>query len=132
MMSSGGHHGKPEEEMFLNRPAGKEPSVVEPLRIKKRHTASSPTPSSDSETCAIASSPPSNTVYPMPALPYPDGPRQQSQQGQSTNGSSVPYPYPDLRRVGSPNQGGYASQGLKDSTQRNGSGSSMEGQAGDT
>jgi PhoD related phosphatase/WW domain len=119
--------------MFLNRPAGKESSVVEPLRIKKRHTATSPTPSSDSETCAVAaSSPPSNTVYPMPALPYPDGPRQQSQQGQSTNGSSVPYPYPDLRRVGSPNQGGYASQGLKDSTQRNGSGSSLGGQAGDT
>lgn len=95
-MSAGGHHGKPEEEMFLNQPNMS--PIVAPLRINKN---ASPGPAGVSQ--PPASAPATQTVYPMPALPYPDGPTSPMPQ---TNGSSAPYPYPDPRKIGSSGSAG--------------------------
>jgi PhoD related phosphatase/WW domain len=110
IMSAGGRSGRPDEEMFLNRQNGREsPTIVEPLRIKKRNSAASDTRSTSSQQSAAYPPPASSgsTVYPMPALPYPDGRAQQrAPSAQSNNSSSVPYPYPDPTLVASPPQSG--------------------------
>ena len=83
--------------MFLNQP--KMSPIVAPLRINK---SNSPGPAGGRQ--AATSPPPGQPVYPMPALPYPDGPASQQRQ---TNGSPSHYPYPDpLRdRTGSASSG---------------------------
>lgn len=105
-MSVSGYHGKPEEEMFLNAPnGGDSPTIVEPLRINKRGSAASPTPSNSSLRGTSSNQPvPSGTAYPMPSLPYPDDRARQQAQAARQNGSPAPYPYPDVRRVHSPEQ----------------------------
>ena len=109
-MSAGGHYGRPDDEMFLNRQNGREsPTIVEPLRIKKRNSGASDTRSTSSQHNAAYPPPASagSTVYPMPALPYPDGRAQQrAPSAQSNNSSTQPYPYPDPTRVASPPQSG--------------------------
>lgn len=90
-----------EDEMFLNRQQAERNSpTIEPLRIHKRESTASPTPSGSSQhTAGTAGS----GHYPIPSLPYPDD-RQRAQQPRQTNASQAPYPYPDPRRIGSPDQ----------------------------
>lgn len=86
--------------MFLNRQGDHSSATVEPLRIHKRESTASPTPSTNSQhTAGTAGS----GHYPLPSLPYPDE-RQRREQQRPSNGSQVPYPYPDPRRGASPDQ----------------------------
>ena len=74
-MASASRHGKPEEEMFLQRPTNPDSPTVEPLRIHKRDSRS-PEPSYPR---------PSNTQQPSFALP------------PGASSSPAPLPYPDDR-----------------------------------
>ncbi|KAL6250607.1 hypothetical protein RBB50_002909 [Rhinocladiella similis] len=117
-MSVPGHQGRPEGEMFLNRPSDRDsPTVVEPLRINKRTASASSSVSSVAGKQSPAPPQPSQsaTVYPMPSLPYPDERSRQQAQSSRTNGnpSSNPYPYPDVRRVTSPEQIGSRQPGQR-------------------
>ncbi|KAI1612285.1 hypothetical protein EDD36DRAFT_281617 [Exophiala viscosa] len=129
-MSVTGQRGMPEGEMFLNRPADRDsPTIIEPLRINKRtSSASSSVPSLPGKQSPAPQHPAqSTTVYPMPSLPYPDDrPRQQSQSSR-TNGNLAanPYPYPDVRRVASPEQN---ANGTRHQAQRRTSGDGRTGQ----
>ena len=75
--------------------------IVAPLRINKN---ASPDPAASSRTAPVKSPPPTQSHYPMPALPFPGGTDFPQPQ---TNGGSNPYPYPDpLRdRTGSASSG---------------------------
>lgn len=88
--------------MFFHRSAdGDSPTIIEPLRISKRSSTTSPTPSNASlrQDTGRQTSASSGTAYPMPALPYPDGaPTIQTQQQPGRNTvSPTPYPYPEIR-----------------------------------
>jgi hypothetical protein len=124
MSFSGRSQGKPDGEMFLNRPNPREsPTIVEPLRINKR------TSSAGSGVLPAQSPPPQQPIqtthYPMPSLPYPD-----SRSNGTPAPNSVPnsYPYPDVRRVTSPEQGGSAVSGTRQQAQRTTSGDGKPGQ----
>lgn len=83
-MSSGGRHGKPDEELFLNRPLSNDSPTVEPLRINKLESRS---PEQDQRPGfaqpAAFPLPPGASSSPAP-LPYPDDrPRPQK---RTTNG----------------------------------------------
>ena len=91
-MSSTGRHGKPGEEMFLQRPSDPKAPTVEPLRINKRESTS-PEPragSAASQRSGFAQP----TAFPLPPgalsspapLPYPDD-RERTQQ-RAPNGRS--------------------------------------------
>lgn len=67
-MSSGVRHGKPEEEMFLQRPS--DSPTVEPLRINKRDSRS-PEQNDSRAGSAAFPLPPGASSSPAP-LPYPD------------------------------------------------------------
>lgn len=67
-MSSGVRHGKPDEEMFLQRPS--DSPTVEPLRINKRDSRS-PEQSDSRAGSAAFPLPPGASSSPAP-LPYPD------------------------------------------------------------
>jgi PhoD related phosphatase/WW domain len=86
--------------MFLNTQKERSSPTIEPLRIHKRESTDSPTPSSGSQHTAGTSG---SGHYPIPSLPYPDD-RQRLQQSTPTNASQAPYPYPDPRRGASPDQ----------------------------
>ena len=86
--------------MFLNRQPERNSPTVEPLRIHKRESTASPSPSAGSQHTAGTSG---SGHYPIPSLPYPDD-RQRPQQARPANASQAPYPYPDPRRVASPDQ----------------------------
>jgi len=79
-MASGSRHGKPDEEMFLQRPANPDSPTVEPLRIHKRDSRSPesryPRPGESQQPIFPLS--PGASSPPAP-LPYPDDrpPRQQ-------------------------------------------------------
>ncbi|KIV94619.1 hypothetical protein PV10_02370 [Exophiala mesophila] len=98
--------GRPDGDLFLGRPSGRDsPTIVEPLRINKRTASAS---SGISQTAAQSSPPQTQpqptTHYPMPSLPFPEArPNGYSAQSQSSLSTS-PYPYPDVRRVTSPDQ----------------------------
>lgn len=103
--------------MFLSRPTNRDsPTIVEPLRINKR-TASvssgtgkqSPAPQQPSQNTA---------VYPAPSLPYPDESSRQQHQSSQANGSPAAYPYPDVRRVDSPEQAGNVGSGPRQQVKR--------------
>ncbi|ERF75072.1 hypothetical protein EPUS_04854 [Endocarpon pusillum Z07020] len=106
---------------FLTRQTDRNSPTVEPLRIHKRESTNSPTPSSNSQHTAGTSG---SGHYPIPSLPYPDD-RQRLAQSRPTNASQAPYPYPDLRRgatpeqkrVGSPEQGRIGSPSYASPTQ---------------
>jgi hypothetical protein len=108
-VSSHQQQGKPDDEMFMNRPTTDSPTIVEPLRINKRGSTTSPSPSLTSQQ-AIAGSAAPQTAYPMPSLPYPDGRNRKQSSSAASNGSNpnstaaAPYPYPDVRRMQSPEQ----------------------------
>lgn len=72
-MASGSRHGKPEEEMFLQRPTNPDSPTVEPLRIHKRDSRSPeptyPRPSNTQQSAFHL--PPGASSSPAP-LPYPD------------------------------------------------------------
>ena len=106
----------------MNRTAGDSPTIVEPLRINKRNSTS-PAPSITSQQ-AVAGSAAPQTAYPMPSLPYPDG-RQRKQSRGASNPAAAPYPYPDVRRIQSPEQR-VGSAGSMDSKRRAGSASSQD------
>ncbi|KAL8816596.1 MAG: hypothetical protein Q9223_004416 [Gallowayella weberi] len=74
-MSSGMRHGKPDEEMFLQRPSNADSPTVEPLRINKR----------DSRSPELEHLP--NGSAQNPAFPLPPG----------ASSSPAPLPYPDDR-----------------------------------
>ena len=83
-MSSGGRHGKPDEELFLNRPLNNDSPTVEPLRINKLDSRS---PELEQRPGFAQSAafplPPGASSSPAP-LPYPDDrPRPQK---RATNG----------------------------------------------
>lgn len=71
-MASNGRHGKPDEEMFLQKPAQADSPTIEPLRIFKRESRS-PEPSlqHDFAQNAVFPLPPGASSSPAP-LPYPD------------------------------------------------------------
>ena len=79
-MSSTGRHGKPGDEMFLQRPSDPKTPTVEPLRINKRESTS-PEPRAGS-----AASQRSGFAQPT-AFPLPPG----------ASSSPAPLPYPDDR-----------------------------------
>lgn len=92
-MSSGVRHGKPEEELFLNRPLTNDSPTVEPLRINKLDPRS---PEIDQRPGIAQSTtfplPPGASSSPAP-LPYPDDrPRPQK---RTTNGRAGPIPTSD-------------------------------------
>ncbi|EXJ79260.1 hypothetical protein A1O3_08761 [Capronia epimyces CBS 606.96] len=120
-MSASGQHGKPEGEMFLNRPSNRtSPTIVEPLRINKRNSS---VPSVTGKQSPAPQQPPPNTiVYPAPSLPYPDDSSRQQPQSSRPNGSPAPYPYPDVRRVTSPEQAGSSGSGPRQQAKRTTSG----------
>jgi len=106
-MSVSGHHGKPDEELFLNRPSDRDsPTIVEPLRINKRASTTSPAPSITSQYSVGSQQAAngSNAAYPMPALPYPDDRSRPQGHAGRANGSPAPYPYPEDRRVTPPDE----------------------------
>ena len=109
-MSLPSHNGKPEEEMFFNQPPARHSPTIEPLRINKRASTASPSPSISSQhnLALPASTTASSVAYPAPSLPYPDGPPK-PQPPCATKASPAPYPYPDPRRVASPEYGRIAS-----------------------
>ncbi|KAL8971637.1 MAG: hypothetical protein Q9183_000960 [Haloplaca sp. 2 TL-2023] len=79
-MASGLRHGKPDEEMFLQRPSNSDSPTVEPLRINKRDSRSPEQGDSrygSSQTAAFPL-PPGASSSPAP-LPYPDD-REPSQR----------------------------------------------------
>ncbi|KAI4253912.1 MAG: hypothetical protein L6R42_007403, partial [Xanthoria sp. 1 TBL-2021] len=87
-MSSGKRHGKPDEEMFLQRPSNSDSPTVEPLRINKRDSRS---PEYDHR----------------PNFPLPPG----------ASSSPAPLPYPDDRDRIKPTTNGRAPQvGFSDRT----------------
>lgn len=92
-----------EDEMFLNRQTERTSPTVEPLRIHKRESTASPTPSTGSQHTTHTAGTSGSGHYPAPSLPYPDD-RQRPQQSRPSNASQTPYPYPDPRRVASPDQ----------------------------
>ena len=101
IMSSGGRHGTPAEEMFLQRPKPDSPTV-EPLRINKHSPESSQRPLFPES--AIFPLPPGASSSPAP-LPYPDD-RSSSQQrpgygrnDSSTGRASPQYPAPSSSRT---------------------------------
>ena len=106
--------------MFMNRPTQDSPTLVEPLRINKRNSQSSVTSQQ-----AIAGSAVTQTAYPMPSLPYPDGRQRKQSHGATSNGAGAPYPYPDVRRIQSPQERA-GSAGSMDSKKRVGSASSQD------
>ncbi|KAL9605604.1 MAG: hypothetical protein Q9179_001221, partial [Wetmoreana sp. 5 TL-2023] len=72
-MSSGVRHGKPDEEMFLQRPSNSDSPTVEPLRINKRDSRSPELadPRTGPSQPAAFPLPPGASSSPAP-LPYPD------------------------------------------------------------
>lgn len=125
-MSASGQHGRADGEMFLNRPSGRDsPTIVEPLRINKRtSSASSGVPSITGK----QSPAPQQPLYPMPSLPFPDEQSRQQAQAPRQNGAGVTYPYPDVRRVTSPQQAGSAESGIRQQAKRTISGDGRTGQ----
>ncbi|KAH0836207.1 WW domain protein [Fonsecaea pedrosoi] len=124
-MSVSGQHGRPDGEMFLNRPNDRDsPTIVEPLRINKRtSSASSGVPSIAGKQSPVPQQPAQPaTVYPMPSLPYPDEQARLQAQATRSNGSPAPYPYPDVRRVTSPEQSGTVGNGARQQAKRTTSG----------
>ncbi|KAL9045949.1 MAG: hypothetical protein Q9214_001099 [Letrouitia sp. 1 TL-2023] len=84
-MSSGARQGKPEEELFLQRPSNSDSPTVEPLRINKRDSRS---PENEYRRTGSAQSdafplPPGASSSPAP-LPYPDDRHRLNQR--TTNG----------------------------------------------
>lgn len=101
-MSSGGRHGAPAEELFLQRPKPDSPTV-EPLRINKHSPETAQRPSfADSPVFPL---PPGASSSPAP-LPYPDDrspPQQRPSYGRndsSTGRGSPQYPAPSSGRSG--------------------------------
>ncbi|KAL8901633.1 MAG: hypothetical protein Q9192_000451 [Flavoplaca navasiana] len=83
-MSSGKRHGKPDEEMFLQRPSNSDSPTVEPLRIYKRDSRS---PESDRP--AVFPLPPGASSSPAP-LPYPDDRDRDRDRTQLTANGRAP------------------------------------------
>ncbi|KAL2413516.1 hypothetical protein ABEF95_003157 [Exophiala dermatitidis] len=116
-MSASSSHGRPDGEMFLNRPSDRDsPTIVEPLRINKRSSSAASGP--DRSSPAPQLGPQNTTAYPAPSLPHPNDSSRQQPQCSRVTGSSAPYPYPDVRRVASPEQGGSAGSGPRQQAKR--------------
>ncbi|KAL8822285.1 MAG: hypothetical protein Q9191_006977 [Dirinaria sp. TL-2023a] len=98
-MASGSRYGKPEEEMFLQRPSNPDSPTVEPLRIYKRDSRSPepnhPRPGNNAQQ-PILPLPPGASSSPAP-LPYPDDPAPVQQRPSATRVDSgrgrAPRPY---------------------------------------
>ncbi|RMD44316.1 hypothetical protein DV735_g872, partial [Chaetothyriales sp. CBS 134920] len=97
-MSAPVQTARPGDEIFIDHPAhGRDsPTIVEPLRIQKGY-------SSSSQSSQVANQ---QTIYPMPSLPYPDRGRPTANGAaylpQAQTDNQAAYPYPDVRRVVSP------------------------------
>lgn len=91
MSVTGGRHGKPDDELFLNSSSGPETPIVEPLRINKKDNTSSPG-------SAATQQPGTTTSYTPTPLPYPDD--RPGPQMRPSNSSSPQPPYPDDGRIG--------------------------------
>lgn len=107
-MASGSRYGKPDEEMFLNRPAQADSPTIEPLRIFKRNSRS---PESNHraklpQTSAV-SLPPGASSSPEP-LPYPDDRPRMQQKPSASRPAENEYPYPSPANAASPPRGGAA------------------------
>lgn len=96
-MSSGGRYGKPEEELFLQRPSNSDSPTIEPLRINKQGSKS---PEPGFAQSAAFPLPPGASSSPAP-LPYPDD-RQRTQQ-RTTNGRGIQGA--PINRIATPEQG---------------------------
>ncbi|CAF9926014.1 MAG: hypothetical protein HETSPECPRED_006230 [Heterodermia speciosa] len=84
-MASGSRHGKPDEEMFLQRPSNADSPTVEPLRIRKRDSRSPEPeyPRPDQYQHPAFSLPAGASSSPAP-LPYPDDPPRSQQRPTAT------------------------------------------------
>ncbi|KAI9697577.1 MAG: hypothetical protein M1836_004527 [Candelina mexicana] len=111
-MYGGGRHGKPEEELFIQRPnTDPETPTIEPLRINKRDSTSPPprTGSALSQQNGLVQPtrkqtfplPPGSSPSPAP-LPYPDE-RPRPQQRPSTD-RTYQLPSSDRQRAAIPEQ----------------------------
>lgn len=124
-MSASGGHGRPADEMFLQRKnTTNESPIIEPLRIQKRASNASATMSATTGLQPQQMN--GNTQFPAPSLPYPDDRARQEQmraQAARVNGTTSPYQYPNPKRVGSPQSRSNTTSPL-DPTQRVGSASS--------
>ena len=120
-MAYSGRQGQRAEEMFLNKP--QDSAVIEPLRITKRGSPASPVPSVNSQQNGSVTGPSASSAptYPLPSLPDPN--RARNPATQSTTGAPAPYPYPDPKRVASPEQRANASN-YGNATGRSGSANS--------
>ncbi len=112
-MYGAGRHGKPEEELFIQRPnTDPETPTIKPLRINKRDSASPPprTGSALSQHNGLAQPtrkqtvplPPETSSSPAP-LPYPDE-RPRPQQRPSRD-RTYQVPSSDRQRTATPDQG---------------------------
>ena len=111
--------------MFLNRPQARDSPIIEPLRINKRNSTSSSAPSTNSQQNGSISGPATTAApsYPLPSLPNPDD-HSKYPQSRNTSAPQAPYPYPDPKRIGSPDQGRTAATAYGSPTGRSGSASS--------
>ena len=124
-MSHPSQNGKADGEMFLNRPQDRDSPIIEPLRINKRNSTASSAPSVNSQQNGSIPGPATSGApsYPLPSLPNPDD-RSKYPQSRNTSGSQAPYPYPDPKRIGSPDQGRTATTAYGSPTGRPGSANS--------
>ncbi|KAI1184662.1 hypothetical protein F5B17DRAFT_411134 [Nemania serpens] len=103
------HHGRPDEEMFLNKPAEDcDSPTVEPLRIFKPQ---SPNPAADNKASERFKYP--APVASMPSFPLPPG--------ASSSAAPLPYPEDDDLRIAQPSQSrrpAYPSDDRKPSTNK--------------
>lgn len=109
-MSGPGHHGRPDEEMFLNRP-GQGGPTIEPLRINKRDSTASPTPSIGSQHSGSGIAAPN--LAPYSNLPYPDDRLRQQSRPSNAAQYQYPAPYPNGGRQGTPDQGRMGSPNVR-------------------
>ncbi|RMZ80603.1 hypothetical protein DV738_g2698, partial [Chaetothyriales sp. CBS 135597] len=128
-MSAPVQTARPGDEIFIDLPVhgGDSPTIVEPLRIQKGYSSSSQSSQAANQ----------QTIYPMPSLPYPDRGRPTvngttflpQTQTQTQTDNQAAYPYPDVRRVVSPELRTGSAASTRSTTQRLGSAGSA-GSAG--
>ena len=95
--------GRNNGELFLNRGEGRRSPTVEPLRISKRESTTSPVPSVGSQ--HSNSNQAAQNTAPYSTLPYPDDRLRQPSRPSNATPYQYPAPYPNGGRRGTPDQG---------------------------
>ncbi|KAL9109289.1 MAG: hypothetical protein Q9227_006044 [Pyrenula ochraceoflavens] len=116
--------GRNNEELFLNQDAGRRSPTIEPLRISKRDSTASPSPSVGSQ--HSASNVAAQNTAPYSTLPYPDDRLRQPSRPSNATPYQYPAPYPDAGRRTTPDPG-RQSPNVKASSPANSIGSAGSG-----